>query len=138
MSKLLILLLLGSATPLLLLDVAAAKTPQVKPAVAQATSATATTTKTPNVAGRWKVSLGEANRTATYVFTQKGNELTGTMKGLPFGDMPIAGTIANDGKLSFSGKMSGMKFSFAGTLVGQTMKGIADLPIGRKNWTATK
>jgi hypothetical protein len=60
------------------------------------------------------------------------------MKGLPFGDMPIAGTISNDGKLSFSGKMKDMKFSFAGTLTGQTMNGTADLPIGRKNWTATK
>jgi hypothetical protein len=98
----------------------------------------ATNTKTPNVAGTWKVSLGEADRGATYVFTQKGNALTGTMKGLPFGDLPIAGTISNDGKLSFSGKMRGMKFSFAGTLTGQTMKGTADLPIGRKNWTATK
>jgi hypothetical protein len=84
------------------------------------------------------VSLGEAGRVATYVFTQKGNALTGTMKGLPFGDMPIAGMISNDGKLSFSGKMRGMKFSFAGTLTGQMMNGTADLPIERKNWTATK
>jgi hypothetical protein len=113
----------------------AAKTPLVKPTVAQAAT---TTTKTPNVTGTWKVSLSEEGRVATYIFTQKGNVLTGTMKGLPFGDMPIAGTIANDGKLSFSGKMKGMKFSFAGTLTGQTMKGTADLPIGRKNWTATK
>lgn len=138
MSKLLILLLLGSVSLLLLIEVATAKTPQVKATVAQSNSATTTNTKTPNIAGTWKVSLSEAGKTATYIFAQKGNVLTGTMKGLPFGDMPITGTIANDGKLSFSGKMRGMKMNFAGTLVGQTLKGTADLPIGRKNWTATK
>jgi hypothetical protein len=52
--------------------------------------------------------------------------------------MPIAGTISNDGKLTFAGKARGMKFSFAGTLTRKTMKGAADLPIERKNWTATK
>jgi hypothetical protein len=133
-----LLLLLASVSPLLLFDVAAAKTPQLKATVAQAPDTSATNTKIPNVAGTWKVLLSEEGKTATYIFTQKGNALTGTMKGLPFGDLPIAGTIANDGKLSFSGKMQGMKFSFAGTLAGQTMKGTADLPIGRKNWTATK
>jgi hypothetical protein len=34
--------------------------------------------------------------------------------------------------------MRGFKFSFTGTVTGETMKGTADLPIGRKNWTATK
>jgi hypothetical protein len=130
------LLSIGVVCSILFSSVAAAKTPLVKATVAQ--SANTTTTKTPNVTGSWKVSLGEQGRVATYIFTQTGNVLTGTMKGLPFGDMPIAGTIADDGKLSFSGKMKGMKFSFAGTLTGQTMKGTADLPIGRKNWTATK
>jgi hypothetical protein len=129
----LLLLLLGSVSLILSSSVAVAQTQPAKVPNAKVSS-----NQTPNVAGAWKVSLGEEGRTATYVFNQKGNELTGTMKGLPFGDMPIAGTIANDGKLSFSGKMSGMKFSFAGTLTGQTMKGTADLPIGRKNWTATK
>jgi hypothetical protein len=138
MFKSLILLLIGSVSPLLLLDAGVAKNPPAKTAVDRAASATATDTKTPNITGTWKVLLSEADKTATYIFTQKGNALTGTMKGLPFGDMPITGTIANDGKLSFSGKMRGMKFSFAGTLAGQTMKGIADLPIGRKTWTATK
>jgi hypothetical protein len=135
MSKSFQLLSMGVVCSILFSTVAVAKTPLVKATVAQATT---TTTKTPNVTGTWKVSLSEEGRVATYIFAQKGNVLTGTMKGLPFGDMPIAGTIANDGKLSFSGKMKGMKFSFAGTLTGQTMKGTADLPIGRKNWTATK
>ncbi len=139
MSKSFLLLFIGSLLPLLLLDTAAAKTYQGKPTVAQATNTTAATNaKTPNVTGTWKVLLSEAGRTATYIFTQKGNTLTGTMKGLPFGDLPIMGTISNDGKLSFSGKMNGMKFSFAGAVTGQTMRGTADLPIGRKNWTATK
>jgi hypothetical protein len=127
------LLLLGSISLITLSSGAIAQAPSAK-----VPNTKAANTQTPNVTGAWKVSLGEEGRTATYVFSQKGNELTGTMKGLPFGDMPIAGTIAKDGKLSFSGNMRGMKFSFAGTLTGQTMKGIADLPIGRKNWTATK
>jgi hypothetical protein len=138
MSKSLLMLLLGTVSPLLSIDVAAAKTPQFKAVVAKAPSSKATNTKTPSVAGTWKVLLSEEGKTATYIFNQKGNTLTGTMKGLPFGDLPIAGTISNEGKLSFFGKMQGMKFSFAGTLTGQTMKGTADLPIGRKNWTATK
>jgi hypothetical protein len=131
--KSLILLLISSLSPLLWHNTAAAKTPPVK-----AANTVATSTKTPNITGTWKVSVSEAGRAATYVFTQKGNTLTGTMKGLPFGDMPIAGTISNDGKLTFAGTARGMKFSFAGTLTGKTMKGTADLPIGRKNWTATK
>jgi hypothetical protein len=138
MSKSFQLLSIGVVCSILFSTVAAAKTPVVKATIAQAENAKATTTKTPNITGTWKVLLSEEGRAATYIFTQKGNVLTGTMKGLPFGDMPIAGTIANDGKLSFAGKMKGMKFSFAGTLTGQTMKGTADLPIGRKNWTATK
>jgi hypothetical protein len=138
MSKSFQLLSIGVMCSILFASGATAKTPVRKATVAQAENPKATTTKTPNVAGTWKVSLSEEGRVATYIFKQTGNVLTGTMKGLPFGDMPIAGTIANDGKLSFAGKMKGMKFSFAGTLTGQTMKGTADLPIGRKNWTATK
>jgi hypothetical protein len=133
MSKSFRLLLLGSILSIVLPGMAVAQTSNAKAPNPQATS-----TKTPNVSGTWNVLVSEAGKTATYIFTQKGNALTGTMKGLPFGDMPIAGTISNDGKLSFSGKMKGMKFSFAGTLTGQTMSGTADLPIGRKNWTATK
>jgi hypothetical protein len=133
MSKSFLLLLVGSVLSIGLDSTAVAQTSNNSMPNPQAN-----TSKTPNVTGTWKVSLSEEGRVATYIFTQKGNVLIGTMKGLPFGDMPIAGTIANDGKLSFAGKMKGMKFSFAGTLTGQTMKGTADLPIGRKNWTATK
>jgi hypothetical protein len=132
------LLLLGSVLPILVSAVAVAQTPVTADPHVKAVNPQATDSKTPNVAGTWKVLLSEAGRTATYVFSQKGNALTGKMKGLPFGDLPITGTIANDGKISFSGQMSGMKFSFAGILTGRTMKGTADLPIGRKNWTATK
>jgi hypothetical protein len=138
MSKSLPLLLLGSVSSIVLSNIAIAQTSDLPVPNAKVPKPATVSTKIPNVAGTWKVSLGEEGRTATYIFAQKGNTLTGTMKGLPFGDMPIAGTIANDGKLSFSGKMRGMKFSFVGTLVGQTMKGIADLPVGRKNWTANR
>jgi hypothetical protein len=98
MSKSLLMLLLGTVSPLLSIDVAAAKTPQFKAVVAKAPSSKATNTKTPSVAGTWKVLLSEEGKTATYIFNQKGNTLTGTMKGLPFGDLPIAGTISNEGK----------------------------------------
>jgi hypothetical protein len=136
MSKFFQRLSIGFVCSIFFSTVTAAKTPLVKATVAQANRAS--TTKTPNVAGTWKVLLSQEGRVATYIFTQKGNALTGTMTGLPFGDMPIAGTISNDGKFAFAGERKGMKFSFAGTLTGQTMKGTADLPIGRKNWTATK
>jgi hypothetical protein len=136
MPKSLSLILLGSILSIALPITAVAQTTKPAPNT-KAPDRRSTTTKTPNVAGTWKVSIKEG-RAATYIFTQQGNTLTGTMTGLPFGDMPIAGTISNDGKLAFSGKAKGMKFSFTGTLTGQTMTGIADLPIGRKNWTATK
>lgn len=138
MSKSFWLLSIGFVFSIFLASGAAAKTPLDKATVVPSGQGTATIAKIPNVAGTWKVSLGEQGRAATYVFTQKGNALNGTMKGLPFGDMPIDSTISNDGKLAFAGNMKGMKFSFAGTLTGQTMKGTADLPIGRKNWTASK
>lgn len=136
MSKSLSLLLIGSLCSISLPSTAVAQTTN-SVRNTQAPNDRSTNTKTPNVAGTWKVSLKEG-RAATYIFTQQGNTLTGMMTGLPFGDLPIAGTISNDGKLVFSGKARGMKFSFTGTLTGQTMQGIADLPIGRKNWTAIK
>jgi hypothetical protein len=137
MPKSLSLILLGSILSISIPSTAVAQTTNPAPNT-KAPNDRATNTKTPNVAGTWKVSLKEVGRAATYIFTQQGNILTGTIKGLPVGDMPIAGTISNDGKLSFAGKARGMKFSFTGTLTGQTMQGTADLPIGRKDWTATK
>ena len=133
MSKSFSLLLLGSISLIVLSSGAIAQAPSAK-----IPNAKISTTQTPNVTGTWKVTVGEEGKTATYIFNQKGNELTGTMKGLRFGDMPIVGTITKDGKLSFAGEVRGMKLSFVGTLTGQIMKGTADLPIGRKNWTATK
>jgi hypothetical protein len=138
MFKSFLLMMLGAVLSLVLPGITVAQTSNQPVPNAKTTDPQATNTKTPNVAGTWKVLLKEEGKTATYIFTQKGNALTGTMKGLPFGDLPITGTISSDGKLSFFGKMGGMKMSFAGTLTGQTMKGTADLPIGRKNWTATK
>jgi hypothetical protein len=137
MPKSLSLILLGSLLSIALpSSTALAQTSNSAPNT-KAPNDRATNAKTPNVAGTWKVSIKEPGRAATYIFTQQANTLTGTI-GLPVGDMPISGTISNDGKLSFAGKARGMKFSFTGTLTGQTMEGIADLPIGRKNWTATK
>jgi hypothetical protein len=137
MSKSLSLILLWSILSIAIPSSAVAQTTNSAPNT-KAPNDRATNPKTPNVAGTWKVSLKEAGRAATYIFTQQGNTLAGTIKGLPVGDMPISGTISNNGKLAFSGKAKGMKFSFTGTLTGQTMQGTADLPIGRKNWTAIK
>jgi hypothetical protein len=133
-----ILLLLGSAL-LLSIDPTAAKNTPSKASIDRSVSAAPTTVKKPNITGTWKITMTEVGKTLTGVFNQKGNALTGTLKGLPFGDLPITGTIADDGKLSFSGSAKGMKLSFAGTLAGKNMQGTADLPrIGRKDWTATK
>lgn len=112
--------------------------PTVQPSVKPTPSPTGLARTPPNIAGTWAVTLTEAGKKATYIFNQTSNALTRTMKGLPFGDLPITGSISNEGKLAFSGKMRGMTFSFSGNLEGRILKGTADLPIGRKNWTATQ
>jgi hypothetical protein len=98
-------------------------------------------TKIPNIAGNWKMSIsGDGdNKAATCTLIQKGNALTGTFRG-QMGDLPIVGTVTNDKKLNFTVKFMMGSLKFAGTVDGQTMQGIVDLPMGQgqKNWTATK
>ena len=93
----------------------------------------------PNVDGEWKMSIsGEKSLAPTYTLIQKGTALTGTFRA-PMGDLPLTGTITKDNKVTFSAQASGKTLKFVGTVDGDIMKGVADLPRkGRKNWTATK
>jgi hypothetical protein len=93
----------------------------------------------PSVAGNWTLSIPGKDRTMTYTLIQKGNALTGTLRG-DRGNIPLKGTITNDNKVSFTGKAMMATVRFTGTVEGNTMKGVVDLPMGqgRKNWTATK
>jgi hypothetical protein len=110
------------------------------PDTAQANTGSAIALKSsvPDVSGTWNVSAGDG-RKATFSFTQNGNKLRGIMRGLPFGDLPVSGTVTNSGRVSFAGKVRGMKLTFTGTVSGATMSGTADMPMGRKGgWTATR
>jgi hypothetical protein len=96
-------------------------------------------TQIPNVAGNWKMSIPGKNRTMTYTLIQTGNTLTGILRG-DRGKLPLKGTITKDNKITFSGKAWNVSLNFTGTVNGNTMKGVVDLPMGqgRQNWTATK
>jgi hypothetical protein len=94
-------------------------------------------TPAPNIEGNWKMSVIGENLSPTYTLIQSGNALTGTFRA-PLGDFPLTGTVKGN-KVSFSAKFRGKSLDFAGTVNGETMKGIADIPMkGRRNWTATK
>jgi hypothetical protein len=93
----------------------------------------------PNIQGKWTFSISGENRSTTCTLIQKGNVLTGKFRG-EMGDLPISGTVAKDRRMEFMARFGGMRMKFSGTVDGQMMKGIVDLPMGRgrKNWTATK
>jgi hypothetical protein len=92
----------------------------------------------PNIQGDWKMSISGENLSSTYSLIQKGNRLTGTFRA-PLGTFPLTGTISNDNQINFSARSGGINLKFMGTVKGETMKGVADLPMkGRRNWTATK
>jgi hypothetical protein len=91
----------------------------------------------PNIEGNWKMSVTGENLTPTYTLLQKGNVLRGTFRS-PLGNFPLTGTIKGN-KINFSAKSRGKSLDFAGTVNGEMMNGVADIPMkGRKNWTATK
>ncbi len=91
----------------------------------------------PSVEGDWKMSVIGENLSPTYTLIQRGNTLTGTFRA-PLGNFPLTGTVKRN-KVSFSAKFGSRSLNFAGTVDGETMKGVADIPQkGRKNWTATK
>jgi hypothetical protein len=109
------------------------------PDTAHAEISIALKASTPDISGNWNVLVNNGERKASFSFAQNGNKLKGTIRGLPFGDLPISGTINNNGRVSFSGKFRGMKLSFTGDVAGAQMTGTADMPMGRQgNWTATR
>jgi hypothetical protein len=132
MSNAFSLLLVGSISLIALSSSAIAQTPSAKsPSVKPAS------TQAPNVDGTWKVAVVGENFAPIITFVQKGNTLTGTLQG-PMGDLPLTGTIANDKKIAFVAKFKTMSLKFAGIADGKMIKGTADLPRGRKNFTATR
>jgi hypothetical protein len=123
MSKYFLPLLVGSVSSIVFASAAFAEVPS----------------QVPSVAGNWTMSIPGKNRTMTYTLIQKGNALTGTLRG-DRGNLPLKGTITNDNKVAFTGKAMMATLRFTGTVEGNTMKGVVDLPMGqgRQNWTATK
>ncbi|WP_293354152.1 MULTISPECIES: hypothetical protein [unclassified Microcoleus] len=132
MSKSFPVLLVGSIASILLSSVTFAQAPSVPTPSVQSADA-----KVPNVEGNWKMSIVGENLAPTYTLIQKGTALTGTFKG-PMGELPLTGSVTSDRKVAFAVKFRGASLKFAGTVEGETMKGVADLPTGQKNWTATK
>jgi hypothetical protein len=122
----LLVLLLSSGLPFLLPN-------------AMATPTIALKASAPDISGDWNVSVNNGEGKAAFSFIQNGNKLKGTLRGLPIGDLPVTGTITNNGRVSFSGKFRGMKLSFTGTVSGSTMTGTADIPMRKGgSWTATR
>jgi hypothetical protein len=96
-----------------------------------------TLAQAPSIAGNWKMSVEGESITPTYTLSQRGNALTGTFR-TPIGNFPLTGTVKNN-QVNFSAKARGKSLIFTGTISGNTMSGVGDIPMkGRKNWTATK
>jgi hypothetical protein len=123
MSKYFLPFLVGSASSIVFASAAFAQAPS----------------QIPNIAGNWKMSIPGKNQTMTYTLVQKGNALTGTLRG-NLGKLPLKGTITNDNKVTFSAGAWKVGLNFIGTVNGNTMKGVVDLPMGQgqQNWTASK
>jgi hypothetical protein len=91
----------------------------------------------PSIDGNWKMSFTGENINPTYTLIQRGTGLTGTFRA-PIGEFPLTGIVKGN-KINFSAKFKGKSLNFAGTINGETMSGVADIPIkGRRNWTASK
>jgi hypothetical protein len=91
----------------------------------------------PSIDGNWKMSFTGENINPTYTLIQRGTSLTGTFRA-PIGEFPLTGIVKGN-KINFSAKFKGKSLNFAGTINGETMSGVADIPIkGRRNWTASK
>ena len=139
MSKSFSLLLLGSLSSILFSSVAFAQVANPVPERVSNPTSDQTSNSIPNIQGKWTFSISGENRSTTCTLNQKGNVLTGKFGG-DMGDLPISGTVTKDRKMAFTARFGGMQMKFAGTVDGQTMKGIVDLPMGRgrKNWTANR
>jgi hypothetical protein len=92
----------------------------------------------PNIEGDWKMVVAGESITAGYTIVQKGNILTGTFRA-PVGSLPLTGKIAEDRKVNMSAKFGGLKMNLEGTVNGQTITGLIDIPTrGKKKFTATR
>jgi len=94
-----------------------------------------------DVSGTWAaaVVLDAGSGTATFVFQQNGETLTGTYNGV-LGDAKITGTVKGDQlEWSFDGGEAG-KVTYKGTLDGASkMKGTAEYgALGKGTFTAEK
>jgi len=95
------------------------------------------------VAGKWQSTFTTPQgdtRTTTFTFTQEGNKLTGTVSGGQ-GETPLAGTVkGNEVKFTVTrqGPNGEMKTEYTATVEGDTMKGTAEGPRGKRDWSATK
>ncbi len=139
MSKSFTLFLLASMLSILFASVAFAQASSPIPQPATNPTPDQISSSIPNIQGKWTFTIAGENRSTTCTLNQKGNILTGKIRG-EMGDLPISGTITKDRKMAFTARFGGMQMKFAGKVDGQMMKGIVDLPMGRgrKNWTATK
>ena len=94
-----------------------------------------------DISGTWAaaVVLDAGSGTATFVFQQKGDALSGTYTGV-LGEAKLTGTVKGDKvEWSFDGGPAG-KVSFQGTLDGASkMKGTAEYgQLGKGTFTAEK
>lgn len=94
-----------------------------------------------DVTGTWSaaVMLDAGSGTATFVFEQKGETLSGTYSGV-LGQAKVAGTVTGDQvEWTFDGGPAG-KVTFKGTLDGATkMKGATEYgQLGKGTFTAEK
>ncbi len=93
-----------------------------------------------DISGTWSadVVLDAGNGTATFVFTQKGDKLSGTYTGA-LGEAKVAGTVqGNQVEWSFETGDAG-KVVYKGTLEGGKIKGTAEYgSVGKGTFTAAK
>lgn len=94
-----------------------------------------------DISGTWSaaVVLDAGSGTATFVFQQQGEALSGTYSGV-LGEAKVTGTVTGDKvEWSFDGGQAG-KVSFQGTLDGPSkMKGTAEYGLlGKGTFTAEK
>ena len=94
-----------------------------------------------DISGTWAaaVTLDAGSGTATFVFQQKGDDLSGTYSGV-LGEAKVTGTVkGNQVEWSFDGGPAG-KVSFQGTLDGASkMKGTTEYgQLGKGSFTAEK
>ena len=96
-----------------------------------------------NVAGKWNITItfirGTGNHTA--VIQQDGTELSGTYKGAAL-EGKVRGRVEGN-KVSFSTSLrnqtASSRFSFTGTIDGDTMKGTVDMgEYWSAEWTAKR